>query len=94
MKEILENELESFTLFKRRVEGRNTTFEAMQKEQTDLSTTLQKLEDRFTKNMGMIKNFIDEKQNFVNKLERRVLQLEHVVFNTPERIDHKDTFRA
>ena len=42
----------------------------------------------------MIKNFIYERQSFVNKLERRVLQLEHVVFNTFERIDHKDTFQG
>ena len=42
--------------------------------------------------MNMTKNFIDEIQIFVNKVERRVLQLEHIIFNPLEslRVDLKD----
>jgi len=65
----------------------------MQKEQTDLSTSLQKLEDKFTKNMGMIKNFIDERQSFANKLERRVLQLEYVILTRLRGLITKTHFR-
>jgi len=82
---------DSISLLKRRLEDYVAKFETMQAEQTKLSESLLSLDQRFTRNMGMIKSFIDEIQNFVNKVERRVLRLEHIVLSLIEDLTIEDS---
>ena len=91
LKEKLEMAPDSISLLKRRIEDYVVKFEAMQAEQTKLSESLLSLDQRFTRNMGMIKSFADEIQNFVNKAERRVLRLDHIVLSPIEDLTIEDS---
>ena len=91
LKEKLEMVTDSISLLKRRIEDHVVKFETMQAEQTKLSESLLSLDQRYTRNMGMIKGFIDEIQNFVNKVERRVLRLEHIVLSPIEDLTIEDS---
>ena len=73
--------LESMSIeqLKKRISEQMTNFTNINKVQEENASNLDQLGEKFGKNMGMIKNFINEIQDFVNKVERRVLRLEHVV---------------
>jgi len=54
-------------------------FTTFQKSQEENSLNLSKHEDEFKKKMNMTSGMIIQIQDFINKVERRVLRLEHVI---------------
>jgi len=51
----------------------------LQIDHKSLVNNFNQLEEGFQKKMGFVKSFVDEIQVFVNKLERRVLRIEHSI---------------
>jgi len=81
VKEKFEMIPEAFETLKKRLDDKLVQFELAQKTQGQITGDLKTLEGRFSEKMGFIRNFIEEIQGFVNKLERRVLQVEHIVYS-------------
>lgn len=52
-----------------------------QVENNTLSESLTNHKEDFQKKMGFIKGFVEQFQDFVNKLERRILRVEHCLMN-------------
>ena len=71
--------LESIEQLKKRISAQMTNYTNINKVQEENASNLDQLGEKFGKNMGMIKGFINEIQDFVKRVERRVLMLEHVV---------------
>ena len=76
----METNFEPLDILRKKFDDQIANLESMKSAQDQITGNLNALEEKFKKNMGMIKGFIEEIQDFVNKLERRVLQLEHCVF--------------
>ena len=53
---------------------------------SEFENTFPKLEVDYKKKMEMILKMFNETQDFINKVERRVLHVEHCLFSCPEEL--------
>ena len=87
----IEMNYEPFDLLRRKIDDKLTNIESIQHTQDKIEGDLSALGEKFKKNMQMIKSFIDEIQNFLNLLERRILQLESCIFSPLQEICNEES---
>jgi len=76
----LEMMSESFETLTKRLNEKSGDFAFIKDDEKKFAENLNSLEEKFKNKMEMTKSIILEIQDFINKVERRLLQVERVIF--------------